>query len=80
MSLLHDVIRELIHHSTLGGFDKDRLAYAVDKDDPDVDVDPADEPVIPETPEQELARLRALVAAQSQASAPVKPSPVSDAL
>lgn len=77
MSLLHDILRELIQHSTLGGFDKDRLAYAVDKDDPDVEVNPADEPVIPETPEQELARLRALVAAQSPGA--VKASPASPA-
>lgn len=59
MSAIHDILRKLIDHSTLGGFDKSRLHFVNDTDDPDTDSPaPADEPTVAETPEQELARLR----------------------
>lgn len=63
---LHGIVRELLAHSTLGGFDKARLQFHLDTDDPETDSpSPLAEPVTPETPEQELARLRAVVADQA---------------
>lgn len=57
---LHAIVRELIDHSTLGGFDKSRLKFHLDTDDPETESpDPVEEPTTPETPDQELARLRA---------------------
>lgn len=74
---LHGIVRELLAHSTLGGFDKARLQFHLDTDDPETESpDPVAEPVLAETPEQELARLRAQVAdlAKAQATAPAAPA------
>lgn len=61
---LYAIVRELLAHSTLGGYDKARLLFHLDTADPQVESPPpAAEPVTPETPDQELARLRAMVAA-----------------
>ena len=57
---LYDVLRTLIDHSTLGPRDKLKLHRNVDIVDPDAEAAP--EEAVPETPEEELARLRQEVA------------------
>jgi hypothetical protein len=74
---LWDVLREFLHHSTISGADQDRLKRSLDVLDPDVD--DADVPPVPETPEEELARLRAESKSRAeQDAAQASPEPPAD--
>lgn len=71
-----DVLRELITHSTLGGSGKDRLAHAVDVLDPSVEVTEPEPAAVPLDPAQEIADLKAQLAAAQAPAGPVAPAPV----
>jgi hypothetical protein len=76
---IYGVLHELIDHSTLGNLDQARLRRSVDVLDPAVEADAI--PAVPETPEEELARLRAESAARAAGQDPVPATvPVTDQL